>query len=453
MQYTLRLALFFCFIFPLLAEKNVIIVSIDGLKGTTLASLPERRLKTPNLNQFVQSGAVSAGLVGVFPTVTYPSHTTLVTGTSPSKHGITGNSLFDPERKMNGAWYWYAQQIKVPALWDIAHQKGIRTASVSWPVTVGATIDANIPEYRFIRTEEDVMLLRALATPGLLSECEHADKALQPGKENDHDRTHMATHLLTSRKPGLLLVHLTEMDHEEHVYGPDSPEALKTLESIDDCIGIMRDAVKKAGLEKETIFVVTSDHGFLPVEKSFSPNAVLNSLGLLGAEQHPEQWRVAVHANGASFGLIAHNPNDKEAISIAQTMFRRLLEDGRYGFDQVYDQKQLGSMEGYPNSFLAVSLKSGYTVGGERSGSWLNDSPRTKGMHGHAPGDPQLDASFVAFGAGISARRLPRAKLVDVAPTVAHLLGFQMENVEGSDLLNSNAGASAPTTSLVHPQK
>ncbi len=96
--------------------RRVVIVSIDGLKGTTLASLPSRGLKTPNLNEIVSKGAVSAGLEGVVPTVTYPSHTTLVTGRVPAAHGILGNNMFDPESKTNGAWYWYAEQIKTPTL-------------------------------------------------------------------------------------------------------------------------------------------------------------------------------------------------------------------------------------------------------------------------------------------------------------------------------------------------
>src|SRR5438309_10646044 len=106
------------------AERKVVMISIDGLKGTTLASIAKRKLNTPNLNEFTGKGSVSEGLQGVFPTVTYPNHTTLVTGRSPAAHGILGNTLFDPEKKMNAAWYWYSEQIQVPTLWDAARQKG-----------------------------------------------------------------------------------------------------------------------------------------------------------------------------------------------------------------------------------------------------------------------------------------------------------------------------------------
>jgi predicted AlkP superfamily pyrophosphatase or phosphodiesterase len=94
---------------------------IDGLRGRTLSTLSTHPVKASNLLEFLERGAFADGLAGVFPTVTYPSHTTLVTGVSPSVHGILGNGMFDPERKTNGAWYWYAKQIKSPALWDRAH--------------------------------------------------------------------------------------------------------------------------------------------------------------------------------------------------------------------------------------------------------------------------------------------------------------------------------------------
>src|SRR5271170_8502995 len=130
------------------ATKKVVIISIDGLRGMTLASLSTRNLHTPNLNEFAQGGTLSDGLLGVYPTVTYPSHTTLVTGVSPSIHGILGNGMFDPEHQFDGAWYWYAQQIKRPTLYTIAKEKGLTTGAVSWPVTVDARIDYNFPEYR-----------------------------------------------------------------------------------------------------------------------------------------------------------------------------------------------------------------------------------------------------------------------------------------------------------------
>jgi len=384
----------------------------------------------PNLLEFVQKGAVADGLTGVFPTVTYPSHTTLVTGVSPNAHGILGNGLFDPEHKTHGAWFWYAQQLERPALWDRAHEAHLVTAAVSWPVTVGARIDFNFPEYRQYNNDDTLPLYRALCTPGLVEEFEHTHGPLTTHSEDDNTRGEMAVFLLQQHHPDFLLVHLIDMDHEQHRYGPDSPEAFAALEHIDAIIGKIR-----AAAEPDTDFIVASDHGFLPVSQSFQPNAVLDSLSLSAPAGHPERWRVAAFANGSSFGLVVRDPQDIEAIRLATETFKRLAADGSWGIDRVFTQEELKKTGGYRNSFLAVGLKSGYMLGGNQSGPWLTSSGNTRGMHGFFPDDPLLEASFVAYGPGIAQRHLGAHRLVDVAPTVASLLNLPPVSTEGEDLL------------------
>src|ERR1700734_1560608 len=103
----------------------VLMISIDGLKPEYLTHADEHGLHIPTLRRFVTEGTYAEGVIPSLPTVTYPNHTTLITGVWPAEHGIQNNPLFDPERKLDGAWYWYAESIKVPTLWDAAHQAGI----------------------------------------------------------------------------------------------------------------------------------------------------------------------------------------------------------------------------------------------------------------------------------------------------------------------------------------
>src|SRR5262249_26338246 len=148
--------------------------SIDGLKPDYVLEADKYGLKIPNLRRLVKEGMYATSVRGVLPTLTYPSHTTMVTGVSPAKHGILTNLPFDPYAKNMGGWYWYAEDIKVPTLWDEATKAGLRTASVDWPVTVGANINFNIAQYWRASTPDDRKLLRVLSTPGLLTEVEQA---------------------------------------------------------------------------------------------------------------------------------------------------------------------------------------------------------------------------------------------------------------------------------------
>jgi len=106
------------------------------------------RPEVPNLRRFVTEGSYAAGVVGVLPTLTYPSHTTLITGTAPSRHGIVNNTTYDPMQINRGGWFWYAGDNKARTLWDAARDAGLTTANVHWPVSVAAkNVTWNLPQY------------------------------------------------------------------------------------------------------------------------------------------------------------------------------------------------------------------------------------------------------------------------------------------------------------------
>src|SRR5271154_1699615 len=150
------------------APPLLVMISVDGMRPDYITEADAHGAKVPNLRHFLKEGAYAEGVVGVVPPVTYPSHTTLVTGVWPAKHGILANTTFDPLRQNEEGWYWYADDIRVPTLWDVAAAAGRTTASIQWPVTVGAHITWNIPEYWRANTPDDAKLLRSLSTPGLL---------------------------------------------------------------------------------------------------------------------------------------------------------------------------------------------------------------------------------------------------------------------------------------------
>src|SRR5262249_11171028 len=119
------------------AVRRVVMVSVDGLMPDYYRKADALGLKVPTLRRMMKDGAWASGVVGVLPTVTYPSHTTLITGVLPRVHGITGNRIFDPLERANGAWFWFASDVRVPSLVSAARARWLKTASVSWPVSVG----------------------------------------------------------------------------------------------------------------------------------------------------------------------------------------------------------------------------------------------------------------------------------------------------------------------------
>src|SRR5690349_17631228 len=77
------------------AAPHAVMISVDGLMPASYTQADALGLKIPNLRRLMAAGAWARGVVGVLPSVTYPSHTTLVTGVPPRLHGITTNMIVD----------------------------------------------------------------------------------------------------------------------------------------------------------------------------------------------------------------------------------------------------------------------------------------------------------------------------------------------------------------------
>src|SRR6187402_862784 len=114
--------------------RHVIVVTIDGLKPESYLAPDAHGLRVPNLRRLVLDGASSDGAGTVFPSVTYPAHTSIATGVSPGQHGIVANRAFDPLEKNQEGWRWYAEDVKVPRVWDLASDAGYSSAVINWPV-------------------------------------------------------------------------------------------------------------------------------------------------------------------------------------------------------------------------------------------------------------------------------------------------------------------------------
>jgi len=216
----------------------LVVISLDGMKPEYVTQADLHHLKVPVLRDFLTHGVYAVGVVGVIPTVTYPSHTTIVTGVWPAEHGVINNTVFDPLGEHPGTWYWDFSDIKVPTLYTVADAAGIKTANVGWPVTVGAPINYNIAEGT--QSEHtDKPAISPYNPPDIL-----AQLGLHPSPETDQDvtKTAEAVAILQKFHPGLLLVHLTDLDHQEHEHSPFSPEADAALEVLDSQVGQIEQA-------------------------------------------------------------------------------------------------------------------------------------------------------------------------------------------------------------------
>jgi predicted AlkP superfamily pyrophosphatase or phosphodiesterase len=417
----------------------LVVVSVDGLRPDYVTAADAHRAKVPNLREFLK-GTYADGVTGVLPSVTYPSHTTLVTGVWPAKHGILANTTFDPLQKNYQGWYWYAEDIRVPTLWDVAMKAGRTTAAIQWPVTVGANITWNIPEVWRAGTAEDAKWIRAVTTHGLLEEASAAIGPYRGGidtsAEADEVRGKYAEWILEKKRPGLLVLHLTALDHVQHETGPFSEESIAVLERIDAAIGKVRAAAERLAPGR-TLFAVVSDHGFAKYDQQLNLMPAFREAQLftLSEKGGIADWQAMPWETGGSAAIVLKDPNDQETLAKTRALLVKLARDPANGIDRVLEAEELHARGGYPNASFFVSLKPGWRTGSAITGPVVL-KVKPGGTHGEMPDLPDLLAAFFLVGPGVPAGRdLGLIDMRDIAPTLSKEVGLALPGADGKALL------------------
>jgi predicted AlkP superfamily pyrophosphatase or phosphodiesterase len=241
----------------------------------------------------------------------------------------------------------------------------------------------------------------------------------------DQLRGEAALFLWNHYRPDLLLVHFVWYDSQAHAFGPEAPEALTALESADQAIGNIRDAISS---DPETTLVVLSDHGFVPVEKEAAPLVVLADHGLFprGADGSLALRRLGAVNAGGSFALYwLEEPSAEDRRRLAQAV-ETLLATG--AVEEVVGREKLAALEADPDAELMLEAVPGLTFSDRTEGPVLADSLKDRGTHGYLPNRAGLEAAFIAVGRDIAAgKNLGRISLKQIAPTLAGLMGLPVD--------------------------
>jgi len=426
-------------------NRIVVMISVDGLANFYL---DDPKAEMPTIRELARKGVrADGGMKAVVPTVTWPNHTTLVTGDYPARHGVVGNNYYDratnkPVVLISDPVYDKDQIVKVPTIYDLAKEHGMMTAAVRWPASRNAkTLDWTVPD---VASNE---LLHKYTTKGLIAECDAAG-VWADGKERkgepdrrilaDGNSTAIFNLILHKHHPDLALLHITDVDHTQHLYGPRTAEAYAAVKGADEFVRRVWEELKKDYPGRATLLVV-SDHGFSPINKLILPNVILRNAGLVdvkGIRVVNGSVYVLVQS-GTAFVYIRDQANRSQTAERVKKAF-----EGVEGVQQVVMPGQtmaygLGDPKVDPNSpDMFVFAKEGFSFGDTAAGALpFNEKPERKGTHGHDPELPDLHATFVAWGEGIRVgSELGEIRNIDVAPTIAKLLGISMPDTDGKPL-------------------
>lgn len=405
---------------------HVILITIDGFRPDFYQDASWGMV---NLRMMKDSGSYADGVNSVFPTVTYPNHTSLITGVTPMKHGIYYNTPYEP-KGATGVWYFYYDSLKVPSLWDAVHKAGKKSASIIWPVSVHAPVDYNIPDVWPLGKNNDRRIAVAEnANPSTLwQEVQDSatgkilpdDWAMNDGELIfDENIARISGYLIQKYKPAFVTLHLPCTDHYEHQIGRDGYLVRKSVSGADRAIGTILEAVQRAGIADSTTIIVTGDHGFVNIEKSFNPNVLLAKNNI----------RAQFHACGGSAFLHLEDKNDKATVDKVVALLKALPADQQKMF-RILDRQQLDKIGADPNAAMAITALGHVTIGGAKKGKLVK--PAKGGTHGYYPDFKEIQTGFVAYGAGIrQGGHVREMSVTDVAPVIAELLKLDLGKVDG----------------------
>jgi predicted AlkP superfamily pyrophosphatase or phosphodiesterase len=415
-------------------DRHVIVISLDGYAAYMLA---DPAVPAPNLRALARDGVMAQAMMPVNPTVTWPNHTTLVTGVSPDRHGLLYNGL--PVRRVPGQpgapmnvepHVDKDKLVLAPTVYDLAHQAGLTTAEIDWVAIEHAkTITWAFTEYG----DPQGTVQREMVAAGVVTEEDLARFPKSPITFRDELWTRAAEHLIKAHKPNLLLFHLLTTDSVQHQYGARSLGAATALALADARVGRLVEACRAAGILSTTTFVVVSDHGFKTYKKRVRANVVLKQKGLSEAAWAiPEGGTAMVYVTGAA---AADKAKTVEAMKAAFT--------GVEGIAQVLTSAEF-AQAGFPlpekldrMADVVVAAKDGYAFDGGVDGEVVVDVPAgsNPGSHGYLNTDPDMQAIFIASGAGVKrGATLGVIQNLDVAPTIARWLGLEMKDIAGKPL-------------------
>jgi predicted AlkP superfamily pyrophosphatase or phosphodiesterase len=419
----------------------IVLVSVDGLAGFYF---DDPKAEMPNLHAMAKDGVHASGVRASVPSVTWPNHTSLVTGCNPARHGVVGNNFFDRETGKQVALigdpvYDKGQIVRVPTIYDLAKQAGRSTVGIRWPATKNAdTLDWTIGDMKLDAMESGVSsaLAADAKAAGLWPKSTvDADGKTVPGTFTDDICTDLFLYVMREKRTTFGMLHIIDVDHDQHQYGPRTEEAYAAVKAADARVGKVWSELKKQYPDNLSI-IVASDHGFSPIERLIFPNVLLRDAGLIdvkGVRVVDGAVRTVIQG-GSTLVYIMDEARRSEVEAKVKEVFAKVPEvQSVIGRDQLGEYGVADPSVDPHSPDMVIFAKEGYAFGDTAAGSMsFRDKPERKGTHGHDVNLPHLQASFIAWGDGIKKGvELGLIHNTDVAPTMAKLMGIEMKDIDG----------------------
>ncbi len=433
---------------PSQAAARVVLISIAGLHpshygGGGTGIVRTQGVLMPNLARLAAMGAYANGMTPVLPAAPYPVHATLATGLRPSRHMVLGDEIMGPQG-LHVRGIARESRIRGTPIWRVAQAAGKPVTSLNWPLTRGADVRLLLPDMGVPEREPEgtwYELLSGEASPWILDRLKRIDENLPqlPWPSTilrDELVEKLACEIAAQPvTPGLWLLAFEQSGTALARDGPGSDGARLGLQRVDDALGRLVECFDAAGIADSTALVVVGDRALFPVHSVVYPNVVLEKVGLITLPPMHlgpgiARWDAFVRSYGGAAVVYAESEGDA-------LLARRALEEeaGRTRAFRVVPAAELLRLEGDPEAWFGLEGLSGFGIGKGPRGPIVRATDR-RGLGGYLPNLQGSEVGFVAWGAGVRPGvRVPQLSQIDVAPTVAALLGLQLTTADGAPVV------------------
>ena len=424
-----------------MSKRHVVVVSVDALVYEDLETLSKLYALAPRWDKMARVDRVRS----IYPTITYPCHSTMMTGVYPDRHHIVNNEapILGVEHCL---WQHFRSSVKAPSIFDAAKKAGLTTAAVFWPVTgKDPAIDYLVDEYWPQHGEDSVTAFRdSGSSEEVIKKIVKPNLKYLEGKHRMHPYADAfvmgcAADMLRNFQPDLLMVHPANVDSARHASGLFTSAVTNALYDTNLWLEELFKAAEDAGIYEDTNFFIVSDHGQIEIRRSVALNALLAEEGLLDVAPDGtlKDWTAFAKSGGTSALVYLKDPADQVAWNKTKIALEKLRDSEVCGIGEILTEAEARERYHLGGNFAFVIETDGWT---SFSTSWLkpvqkpldnSDYRFGRATHGHEP-EKGPQPTLMAFGPDIQpGAHLDTARLVDEAPTFAHALGLTMPDTDG----------------------
>ena len=413
------------------AAPHVYVVVIDGL-APHLATRERMPQLFATLDGEPERSSTFPKVRGVMPARTNPNHASLLTGTYPAAHGITGNSFWNRAMREPVGKLDAAELLEVESLFTVVEDTNsdlITFAAFAKPKL--ARLFAGVPD----RQRPPDTLWSPTWAP------ETARDSVT-GYTRDADTMAASLRSMARDEPDLAVVNLADVDRTAHGHGIDSPECQEALVGADRAFGRLVEHLKALGRWQRSVVFVTSDHGFqrptmagsvVQLDQRLETEVRGVRLAADGGVAHLYAERLKRDATelGEAAAVVAHAATVARSTPGVEEVLARLPGTEVPALDATHADWRLGHQR---TGELLLVAAPGYQFGN-------GADPALPGNHGR-PEDTDVPL-FVTGGspAIVSAKSAAPPAIVDLAPTIASLLGVRLpRRVDGKAVAAEDAG-------------